>query len=481
MSAAPAALPCSTPPRVATVPHYDLTHGPLASAFAGGVGLVADDWQKLVLAGGMGELDGRWSASQVGCWVPRQNGKGSIIEMLVFYHMFILGTRNIVWSAHNYDVVGKAFRRFLSLIDRSPTLKALVKDVKRGNGQQAVYLHNGVTLTFNTRSNAGLRGVADVGLLVLDEAQELTIEHMAAVTPILGAATMQAPGVQVWLFGTPPRRPDAWCYTIRRRGMRGADRVAWFDWGLDLPRGENGLVAEHDLANRSHWHAANPALGVRISEQFLDDELGLLGQSFSSEHLGVWPEEVAAASRAVDPDQWRALRRPAPLPVLDARDEPWLAIDAWGDRWAVARCFESAEGVVAVEVALEGADLSVGVRAAAELADRLDARKLLFDGYGVLSSYATDLKRAFPRSHELKYSAVVSAWSRFAGEAAAGRLVHAGDPLLDAAVDGAATRKVGDRLALDRTKSVGPVHVLLAASLASWGVLSGSTGGASIE
>jgi hypothetical protein len=54
--------------------------GPVASSWRRGPGLFLDLWQQRCCRGVGCPPDGKWAASRVGLVVPRQNGKGAILE-----------------------------------------------------------------------------------------------------------------------------------------------------------------------------------------------------------------------------------------------------------------------------------------------------------------------------------------------------------------------------------------------------------------
>jgi hypothetical protein len=68
-------------PPIQTAPPSVSSAGQEAIDLAAKAGLKLDPWQQHVLRVGMGEApDGSWSAFEVAVNVPRQNGKGGIIE-----------------------------------------------------------------------------------------------------------------------------------------------------------------------------------------------------------------------------------------------------------------------------------------------------------------------------------------------------------------------------------------------------------------
>jgi hypothetical protein len=77
--------------------------GQEAVELAASAGLLLDDWQADVLHVGLGEqADGRWAARECGLIVPRQNGKGSILEALELFWLFLSDESLILHSAHEF-------------------------------------------------------------------------------------------------------------------------------------------------------------------------------------------------------------------------------------------------------------------------------------------------------------------------------------------------------------------------------------------
>src|SRR5690606_4998206 len=60
------------------------------------------------------------------------------------------------------------------------------------------------------------------------------------------------------------------------------------------------------------WARANPALGIRISEEFVRREREALGdEEFARERLGIWVDIDDLAEHVIDPDDWAGCREPA--------------------------------------------------------------------------------------------------------------------------------------------------------------------------
>jgi len=282
-------------PATASIPKYVGSSGAEATQLAATAGLFLDDWQSWCLECSLGEReDGKWAASQVGLIVPRQNGKGSVLEARELFGLFLGEEQLIVHSAHLYATSMDAFRRILELIESTPDLKRQVRSVSNTNGKEGITLKNGCRLKFVARSKGGGRGLS-ADLVILDEAFALTTEQMDALIPTLSARK----NPQVWYTSSPPL--DAVTgevlLQVKARGESGDPRLAWMDWGA-----ERGV----DPDDVNTWALHNPGFNIRIGMEAVQDERNALSdEGFLRERLGVWPE--VAGKPVISPELWAAL------------------------------------------------------------------------------------------------------------------------------------------------------------------------------
>lgn len=288
-------------PRVRTAPVYAFTSGGDAVDLAASAGLTCDPWQCTFLDDALGETaDGLWSAGEVSLWVPRQNGKGTLIEVRVLYGLFVLREKLIIWSAHQYRTAAEGFKRIKDLIRNTPALHKQVRRYIETNGEQGIVLKTGERLQFVARSRAAARGFTG-DLVILDEAQFITEAQMAALMPTLSSR----PNPQIWYCGTPPDDPAAWVYELRKGGEAGQEGLVHYDWGLDLDITDPDDVARLDDVDL--WYAANPSMGIRLTEAFCVKERKRLKLSFAAERLGVWLPRAEDANRVISETAWSAL------------------------------------------------------------------------------------------------------------------------------------------------------------------------------
>ena len=308
-------------------PRWRLSEGEDAAFLSQSYGLSPDEWQSLVVDDVLAvRADGRWVSSRCGLSVPRQNGKNGVLEIVELYKMVVLG-RRILHTAHEVKTSRKAFLRLCAFFEnrQSPELAAMVKEIRRTNGQEAIVLHEkecdrqprcgceGASCEFIARSKGSGRGFT-VDDLVMDEAQELDDFAYAALLPTISAAPSGNP--QQIICGTPPGPRDSGeVFTrLRKDALSGrSQRTLWLEWSFD---------PDADTADRSQWAQANPALGVRLGVQVVEDEYAAMDDAtFLRERGGAWAVD---GTRKVVPDHvWAGLSDPASQPA----DRLAMAID----------------------------------------------------------------------------------------------------------------------------------------------------------
>lgn len=276
-----------------------------------------DSAQRLAVELMMAEgADGRWAARTTGRVEPRQNGKGDEIEVVEAWGLTQRGEW-IVHTAHEIPTAKSAHRRLVDHLHGHPDLRRKVDQVLYGNGNFAVHMTakaGGGVITYRTRTGAGARGLDDISRLVVDEAQHAQEEQLASSTPILAAN----PNPQINYTGSAGIADKSdWWWELRVRALRGEPGpFSWLEHSAErLELSPDGKVLSHppDPADRSVWGLANPALGTRIPEEFLEEQLNTLGPAlFAREHLGVWDPYPGADSGFLPFDEWVKLAVKAP-------------------------------------------------------------------------------------------------------------------------------------------------------------------------
>ncbi|MSZ75513.1 MAG: hypothetical protein F2667_00230 [Actinobacteria bacterium] len=253
------------------------------------IGLELDDWQKQFLIDGCAVVDGynaagqpaeRWAAEDVGVELSRQNGKSVVFEARVLAGLFLFGEELIVYSAHEGDTAKNAFERLEGLIRSDPVLfEQVVNDgrtsgFRRTNGQLSITLWSGQIVKFRTRTAGGGRGLTG-DCVILDESQEITDDHIAALGPTLSAR----PNPQLWWGGNAGNRKSIVQGRMVRRAERLEPQLVYYRWASS---------DEDDPTSPLTWARVNPALGRRMTLSYMRSEMGRMSaDKFGHEHLGI--------------------------------------------------------------------------------------------------------------------------------------------------------------------------------------------------
>lgn len=473
-------------PRLRSVPDYTSTLGPEAIDLAAAAGLTCDPWQCDVVCDILGTTDGGlWSAFETCTIAQRQQGKGGIIETIELGGLFLFGERLILHSAHEYKTAQEAFLRIKALIDGCADLSRYVKAIREANGEQQIILMDGARLRFVARSKGSGRGFTGQRN-ILDEAYALTFTQLAALLPTMSAQ----PNPQMNLFSTVPdidtmpAAEDAVLPGVHQRALEAAEsgdpgRLAYHDWSMR--RGEDPFDVEV-------WYACNPALGIRIAEDYVRAELAALGPAkFSIERLGLWPS-AEKGWRVVTEDQWRAAANAG----RTVGDPVSVAVDVTPDRKSscIAVAGPCGDGDIAVEIVEHATGTSWVVPRVVGIVAKWKPCRLVVNAAGAAASMTREIEDALAeaevgievtspnaRDENAAYGMVFDALTRPDAADREGvdedtppwRLWHRDDPRLTAAVAAARTRKVGSEgTTWDWLESVDQ-SPLKAATHAVWG------------
>jgi phage terminase large subunit-like protein len=357
----------------------------------------------------------------------------------------------------------KAFLRLASFFEnprRYPELAAMVREVRKTNGQEAIVLTNGGSCEFVARSKGSGRGFT-VDVLVMDEAQELSEDALEALLPTISAGPLQNP--QQILTGTPPGpSANGEIFTrVRSDGLERKDkRLSWHEWSCE---------PDADLDDPLNLARANPALGIRLQREVADAERGSMSDAgFGRERLGMWDE--ARAHRVIDLASWSAAGDAASVPS----ERFALAVDVSPDRSvaSVSLAGQCADGSWHVE--LDEQRHGVGwlpayleVRCA-----RNDIRAVVIDGASPAASIIDDLAQRKIKVTTTGARDMAAACGTFYDGVMEGWLRHIDQPQLNTSLGVARKRPLGDAWAWNRKNAGSDITPLVACTLALWGAQS---------
>lgn len=432
-------------------------------------GLELDPWQQFVLVNALGEqADGKWAAFEVGIEVPRQNGKGGILEARELAGLFLLGERLLIHSAHEFATSLEAFHRLLALIESCPDFDRRVKRVSRSHGDEGIELKSGQRVRYRTRTKGGGRGFS-ADWVGLDEAMDIPEAMHGALLPTLSAR----PNPQVWYTGSAVDQESmdngVVFARVRERAVKGEDpALAYFGWS---PPFEHPTEIDEDAARDPEvWAQANPGLGIRITtEHIAREQRSMDARTFAVERLGVgdWPATDGGA-QLISAEVWEALCDPESRPL----DPVCFAFDVQPDRSsaAIAVAGKRPDGKVHVEVVEHRRQTGWLTGRLVELLDAHENVGVVCDGAGPAGAMLPALAALEVVPEMVSAKEHTQACGMFYDSATSDGLRHLGSRELTAAVKGAATRSLGDAWAWSRKSSVVDISPLVACTLAAWGL-----------
>jgi hypothetical protein len=439
------------------------------------VGFELDPWQRLVIEQSFGvRSDGKWASKNVGVNVPRQNGKGGILEVVELTAVFtwlpemrdqVKGPPLLIHSAHEFITSQKHFDRVWALVDNTPELlKRVVRGrAIRSHGQEGFKTTDGCHIEFRSRSKAAGRGFS-CDFLVFDEAMFLPESVMAALRPTLRAR----PNPQVWFTGSAVdqefhREGLVWT-RVRERAKAAEQHLSYFEWSLDYEHPTD--VPEEVFHDEESYWASNPAYGIRIfKEQFDSDVRDLERRTVAVELFGVgdYPDPSGSESMVISGEQWGAIEQPDSV----LRDPVSLAFDISPERrTSIAAAGRNQDGLWHIEVI----DKLPGTKKLAERLLELEEihqpTEIVCDGYGPSASLVPDLEQAGLTVRMFDSTEYADACGRLVDVVTDETLRHLGSLDLWNAIRGAKPRPLTDRWAWSRSKSTVDISPLVAATLA---------------
>lgn len=433
-------------PRVSCVPPFLKTRGQEVIDLAHLAGLRLDPWQKLVInnSHAIDPETGLLLFDEVCLIVPRQNGKGSILEAIELAWLFYSEEELILHSAHEFKTAADAYKRIRALILAYPEAASQVAKWNNSHGQEGIELKDGRALKFIARTGGSGRGFPATKI-VLDEAYNLTEAEMSALSPTLTAAT----DAQIWFTSSPVNQEfhtnGLTLSRVRHRGVETAKSGNYGDTSLCMMEWSN----PDDLPTRlfgeeEYWAYANPAYGIRTGKRALMRDYKLMTKkTFGVEHLGIgdWPNPDEGSS-IITGEQWKELLDPNSRIV--GQRVFVVEVAPLGASASIGVVGKRADGQFHVEVIESRSGTTwVGPRVI-ELNKKWHPLCVVLDNRTPAGGFFNDLTAAGVPLHLISATEVAQAFSEFHSKVTQSKSVrHIDQPSLIEALDGADTRDIG--------------------------------------
>jgi hypothetical protein len=471
-------------PRHLWIPDRAGSFGSLAVEVAELAGIELDPEQKLALDAIL-SIDpvGAWSTLEAALIEPRQNGKTRLFQVVALYDLFVAPrdlVRLVVWTAHLFDTSQEAFRDLDEILSGTPYFARKVARVSKAHGKEAFELKDGRRIRFRARSETGGRGLTG-DRVVLDEAFALKAGELGSLLPTLSAR----PNPQVLYGSSAGMVGSGHLRTVRDRGRAGGDpSLVWAEWCGEPGECQRGDDCDHRpgapgcvLDDEDRWRQANPALGRRITIEYLRSERRALPPNeFARERLGWWEDPVDGGTGWTE-EQWAACANPdAPFP-----DPVVLGLDVAPGHVSAAITAHSGR-VTHLADHHRGTSWILGTDEDPGRLLELDAEHqvvaVVIDPTGPVGGMIPDLERAgfSVRSKANPKGKLVLLDGREQTQACEqllagvidGTFVHRGEYALDTAALNAGRRKAGDSFKWSRLDSTVDISPLVAATCGSF-------------
>ena len=456
-------------PAFLSLPPSSKSYGGEVADLAALAGFTPDLEQRLILDALFAvDVHDRPAAFEAAIICGRQNLKTGVLKMAALGWLWIIPNDLIVWSAHEFSTAQEAFRDLTILIESCPDLDREVKAIHRGNGDEAIELLSGQRVRFRARTKGGGRGLSG-DKVILDEAFALKPVHMGALLPTLSAR----PEPQVVYASSAGLNESAVLRGVRDRGRAGGDPsltyVEWCDPDRDGCR--DGVECVHALGqpgcaldDPARWGLANPALGRRISVEYVAAERRALpAHEFARERLGWWDDPLEL-ERDISSAAWAACGDSDAFP----QNPIFLGLDAAPNlsSAAIVACGVGADGLPVVEVVQARRGVAWVLDVLPAIVVKQQPRAVGVLPGSPAGALIDELDRAKVRLVHVDGSSFVQACGGFVKDVLEAQLRHREQDSLTNAVLAAQRRHVGDAWKWSRRDSNSDISPLVAATIA---------------
>lgn len=408
-------------------------------------------WQKYWLLHAL-EVDnnGDFRYRQIVTLVGRQSGKTTLLKVVALWMMYMGRVKMVLSAAQSLDIAREAWQGAVDMAQGDPELRAEIAGIRRTNGEQEMRLDNNARYKISAATRDAGRGLS-VDLLLLDE---LRAQRTWDAWGALANTVMARPNALTLCFSNAGDDTSVVLNHLRSVALSGTDqRLGLLEWSA--PDG-------CDLDDREGWAQGSPGLGYTITESAVASQMASSPpNTFRTELLC---QRVDVLDSALDIGGWKA-GRDATLTLTSLRDRTVACFDASPDGTHATLVAAAADddGRVRAKVVGSWATIDLARRDLPDLLSQLGPVAVAWYPGGPANALAPELKGGAFASRlgdvppvELRGAEAVASCMTLAELVSSRRLLHPGDPLLDAQAAGASKLPQGDGFRFMRR---GPGHV----------------------
>jgi phage terminase large subunit-like protein len=403
------------------------------------LGMTLMPWQKWLLVHAL-EIDAesRYRFRTIVVVIARQNGKSEMMKILTLWRLLCDNAKMVIGTAQSLDVAEKAWAECCEIVEDSPSLKAEhLKTVLTNGRRSLVFKGNRAYRAIASTPKASRGFTADQ--VNIDELRTHT--NWDAWSAITKTTAARSNGL-ILGFSNAGDASSVVLNELRANAIASMNSeetdLGLFEWSapdgceLDDPQG---------------WAQANPSLGYEQGMDVRSIRGALSTDPPNKYRTEVLCQRVDALDNAISVEAWAACTDPQmTLDSLKNRVALCADISLDGLHGSVVAAAKAADGKIHLEVIrdYDGKDVSEAMRA--DLPGLIAKVKPISLGWfpnGPMARLATFL-RSIRQNQELKPSEMPSICQEFTTHVEGRRVIHAGDPLLNAQVAGARPMPRGD-------------------------------------
>jgi phage terminase large subunit-like protein len=216
----------------------------------------------------------------------RQNGKTTLLRMLILCHLFLWDSKLIVATAQDRAIARETFKAVADIIMETSWLRSELKSAPRfANGQEAIETKSGTRFLI-VAPNSGARGLS-ADFVIIDELREHRNEESFSA---LAYTTMARRNAQMLCLSN---AGDASSVVLNRFrdtakrmiSNRESGSLCWLEWSAP----DNAKIDDPKA-----WAQANPSLGVTITADAIRARLRDNPNVFKTEVLSQWVQNLSS-------------------------------------------------------------------------------------------------------------------------------------------------------------------------------------------
>lgn len=439
-------------------------------------------WQRYVLDVAL-EVDpvtGIFVHRKVGLSVPRQQGKTQQILGVMLHRTMAWQRQRVVYAAQTRTMARERWEdEFLVALEGSKLARRF--RARKGNGHEAIICkatRSKLGITANTEQ-AGHGPPLDLG--IIDEA---FAHHDDRLEQAFSPAMLTRAKAQLWWASAGGTERSTWLNKQREGGRALIEGLwetgvfpatAYFEWFAP------GVMDRNDPAT---WRSCMPALGYTVTEATVRAELDSMDVSeFDRAYLNRTKKATPPPDLNVPREKWPGLADKASQAGVDVA----LAVDVspMRDYASIGVASIRADGQLHLELIDRRAGTDWVVAAMVRLRDLWDPVAVAIDVPArspagslldalIAEGFTIPEDPAKPKRGDLavpRVGDVTAACGQLADGMRQGGFVHIDQLQLNAAVNGARTRPLGDAWAWHRRSAQTDIAPLVAITLARWALL----------